>query len=78
MSIAEGLADVLVRASTEKSAVIVRADCFIREGFPIGTGQEYCRLKFSSVGRGKNPRYGLLFIMDWTKALAVAGSVECF
>jgi hypothetical protein len=78
MSIAEGLAVALFRAATEKGPVSVNADCFVRRGYPLSAGQEYCSLAFALDGPRRGARYGLLFIMDWTNKAAIMGSVECF
>jgi hypothetical protein len=78
MSIAQGLAAALVRAALEKKNVSVHADCFVRQGFPLLNGQEYCRLVFTRRGGSKAPSYGLLFLMNWAKREIAPDSVECF
>jgi hypothetical protein len=78
MSIAQGLAIALLRAATDGEAVTVNADCFVRRGYPIGPGEEYCRLAFTSASPPSSSGYGLVFRMDWNAARAVPSSVECY
>lgn len=78
MSIAQGLAVALVRAATDGEALNVVADCFVRKGYPLAAGQEYCRLAFTPAGKPRSSGYGLVFRMDWSASRVVPGSVECY
>jgi hypothetical protein len=78
MSIAQGLAVALVRAATDGEAVSVSADCFVRKGYPLAAGQEYCRLALTPASRPRSSGYGLVFLMDWNAARVMPGSVECY
>jgi hypothetical protein len=78
MSIAQGLSVALVRAATDGEAVNVTADCFVRKGYPLAAGQEYCRLAFTPAGKPRASGYGLVFLMDWNAVRVMPGSVECY
>lgn len=78
MSIAQGFGVALLRAATHARPLSVIADCFVRSNYPLGPGQEYCRIGFASRPKPRVPSYGLLFVMDWPKKSVVAGTVECF
>lgn len=78
MSIAQGLAVALVRAATDSEAVNVTADCFVRNGYPLAAGQEYCRLALTPANRPRSSGYGLVFVMDWSAERVMPRSVECY
>ncbi len=77
MSIGEGLAVALVRAATDREPVQVVADCFVRRGYPLDAGEEYCRLALTKPQRPAFG-YGLVFVMNWKAKRVRPGSVECF
>jgi hypothetical protein len=76
--VAEGLAVALVRAATNKKPILVQVDCFVRQNYPLGPGEEYCRLTFLQPGRPRAFGYGLVFVMDWPRKAIRPGSVECY
>jgi hypothetical protein len=78
VSIAQALGDVLVRAAAESRAVTVKIDCFVRPGYPLAAGQEYCRLGLVDSGNAKDSGFGLAFLMDWKQRSIVPESVECY
>jgi hypothetical protein len=78
MSIAQGLAIALLRAATDKKPVAITVDCFVRPGYPLAPGQEYCRLAFVPDRGPRALGYGLVFVMDWNKKNVASGSVECY
>jgi hypothetical protein len=78
MPIAQGLAVALVRAATDGEAVNVIAGCFVRNDYPLGPGEEYCRLAFAPANRPRSSGYGLVFRMNWSAGRVAPGSVECY
>jgi uncharacterized protein YfiM (DUF2279 family) len=78
MSIAQGLAVALVRAATDDEAVNVTADCFVRKGYPLAAGEEYCRLALTPPDKPRSSGYGLVFKMNWGAGKVTPGSVECY
>lgn len=78
MSIAQGLSVALVRAATDGEAVNVTADCFVRNGYPLGPGEEYCRLALTPASRPRGSGYGLVFRINWSAGRVAPGSVECY
>lgn len=77
MSIAPGLSVALVRAATDGEAVDVTADCFVRNGYPLAAGEEYCRFALTPAG-SRGSGYGLVFRMNWSAGRVTPGSVECY
>lgn len=78
MSIAQGLAVALVRAATDRTPVNISAECFVRRGYPLSDGEEYCRLDVREAGRPRGAGYGLVFVMNWKLTRVRPGSVECY
>ncbi len=78
MSIAQGLAVALVRAATDDEAVNVTADCFVRKGYPLAPGEEYCRLALTPASKPRGSGYGLVFRINWSAGQVTPGSVECY
>ena len=78
VSIAQGLGLALARAAAEAQPVIVKVSCFVRHGYPLEKGQEYCRVGLVPSRRPGDFGYGVAFKMDWTSGTIVRGSVECF
>ena len=78
ISIAQALGEALARAATEAKPLMVKIDCFVRSGYPLAAGQEYCRLGFVVSRRAKATGYGLAFLMDWNQRAVVPESVECY
>jgi hypothetical protein len=78
VSIAQGLGLALARAAAEEQPVIVKVNCFVRNGYPLGKGQEYCRVGLVPSRRRADFGYGVAFLMDWPSRTIVRGSVECF
>ena len=78
MPIAQGLAIALIRAATSKKPMLVQVDCFVRQDYPLGPGEEYCRLAFLPPGGRRAFGYGLVFVMDWPRKAVRPGSVECY
>ena len=78
VSIAQGLGLALARGAAEAQPVIVKVNCFVRRGYPLGKGQEYCRVGLVSSRRPEDFGYGVAFLMDWPTKSIVRGSVECY
>ena len=78
MSIAQGLAVALVRAATDRIPVNIRAECFVRRGYPLSDGEEYCRLAVRDPARPRGAGYGLVFVMNWKAMRVRPRSVECY
>ena len=78
VSIVQALASVLARAADEAQPVLVKVNCFVRRGYPLGKGQEYCRVGIVPSRRPADFGYGVAFIMDWPSRTIVRGSAECF
>lgn len=78
VTVSQALASAVVRAATSKHSMRINLDCLQREGYPLRTGQEYCRLGFSRASNPKDFGFGILFLMDWKGKNVVDGSVECF
>lgn len=78
MSIAQGIALSLTRASTESRPMIVTADCFDRTGYPRSEGQEWCRVALVYANKRRSSGFGLIFRMDWKASDVVPGSAECY
>jgi hypothetical protein len=78
VSIAQALGWVLARAADEAQPVLVKVNCFVRRGYPLGKGQEYCRVGLVPSRRPGDFGYGVAFIVDWPSRTIVRGSAECF
>lgn len=78
ITVARALGEALARAANEAKPLTVKIDCFVRRGYPLAAGQEYCRLGFVVSRRAKATGYGLAFLMDWNQRAVVPESVECY
>jgi|GraSoiStandDraft_4_1057263.scaffolds.fasta_scaffold756792_2 hypothetical protein len=78
MSVAQGLAMALVRAATDRRAVNINAECFVRRDYPLSDGEEYCRLSLRDAAQQRGAGYGLVFVMNWKATRIRRGSIECY
>ena len=76
--VAQALAEALARAAAERPPRRVQVDCFQRPGYPLGAGQEFCRLAFVPVSKPRDGGFGILFLMDWPRKAVVTDSAECY
>lgn len=78
VSLAQALSETLARAAAVKPPRTVQVDCFLRRGYPLATGQEYCRLAFIPIRRPHDSGFGLVFVMDWPRKAVVPDRTECY
>ncbi len=79
MTVADALAETLVRAATDGHRITVRAECFVRRDYPLKSGEEYCRMAWVPANSPKpDPGYGLLFIINWQSRKVEPATIECY
>ena len=79
MTLADAMAETLVRAATDDRRIALRAECFVRSDYPLKPGEEYCRVAWVPANAPKaDSGYGLLFIMNWQTKAVAPQSIECY
>lgn len=79
MTLADALAETLVRTAVAGRRLYFRAECFVRSDYPLKADQEFCRIAWIPVGAARTDAgYGILFVMNWQAKSVDPQSIECY